>query len=66
MGLESCLIYSNRLSFLTWNGNGLLTMENSLQNNEFLSMINAFDFVILNETWGNSPDIDVEGFRFIV
>lgn len=66
MGLESCLTYSNRLSFLTWNGNGLLTMENSLQNNEFLSMINAFDFLILNETWSNSPDIDVEGFRFIV
>lgn len=29
-------------------------------------MINGFDFVILNETWSNSPDIDVEGFRFIV
>ena len=33
--------------------------RNILRNNEFLSMINGFDFVILNEIWSSSPDIDL-------
>ena len=41
----------------------MATIENpwsKLWNNEFFSMINGFDFVILNEIWSHSPDIDLQ------
>ena len=51
MRLERCLTYSNHLSLLTWNVNGL-----QWRTPQKWIFEHAFDFVILNENWSNSPD----------
>ena len=56
---------SNNLSFLAWNINGLSSksLGDKSQHNEFLAVINSFDFDILCETWTRSNVVEVRGFR---
>ena len=58
---------SNNLSFLAWNINGLSSksLRDKSQHNEFLDVINNFDFVILWETWPRSNVVEVRGVRSV-
>ena len=51
--MTGCLNHSSKLSFFVWNINGLSSksLGDKLQNIDFLSMINNFNFIFLSETW---------------
>ena len=51
MVLTGCLNRLNKLSFCAWNILSPKSLGGKLQNADFISMINNFDFVILSETW---------------
>lgn len=48
-----CLRQSPRLSFSTWNINGLVdrVLGNKFEVCDFLNHVNRFDFIVLTETW---------------
>ena len=54
----------SHISFSTWNVNGLTnkTLGDKLQNNDFLSSINNYDFVVLTEIW-NRSQIEIPGYN---
>ena len=54
----------SRISFSTWNINGISSksLGDKLQNSDFLSNINNYDFVILTEIW-NCSKFEISGFK---
>ena len=64
--MPGCSNHSSKLSFFTWNINGLSSksLGDKLRNTDCLSMINSFDFIILSETW-KRVSVDVEGFKIM-
>ena len=64
--MTGCWNHSSKLSFFARNINGLSSksLGDKLQNVDFLSMINNFDFIFLSETW-NRTDIELAGYRSV-